>query len=304
MDFLRTPDERFTELTDFPFAAHYLQVSDFEQGQLRMHYLDEGDEQAEVVLMLHGEPSWSYLYRKMIPIVVQAGYRVIAPDLIGFGRSDKPTSQQDYSYQRHVDWLQSLLNQLELTNVSLMCQDWGGLLGLRLVADNPTLFARVCAANTFLPTGDQGATEAFMKWHDFSQSVEVFPVSGVIKGATTTALTPEVLAAYNAPFPDESFKAGVRVFPTLVPITADNPASQANRDAWEILKRWDKPFLTAFSDSDPVTAGGDRIFQKLIPGCQGQNHVTIENGGHFLQEDQGEVLATHLVDFLQANPIK
>lgn len=268
-----------------------------------MHYLDEGNKEGEIVLMLHGEPSWSYLYRKMIPPVVAAGYRVIAPDLIGFGRSDKPTQTSDYTYQRHLDWLRSLVIQLQLKNITLLCQDWGGLLGLRLVAEHPDLFARVLAANTMLPTGDHPPGEAFMNWRKFAAEVEIFPCGGIIKGATVTTLSEKVIAAYNAPYPDESYKAGARVFPTLVPSTPDDPASKPNRLAWKSLSTFNKPFLTAFSDADPVTRGGDTYMQKLIPGCAGQKHTTIVGGGHFLQEDKGEELAGVLINFMGQNPL-
>jgi len=301
--YLRTPDTCFAKLSGYDFAPHYMSVDDSEGGQLRLHYLDEGPTDGEIILMLHGEPSWSYLYRKMIPIATAAGYRVIAPDLIGFGRSDKPTLRSDYTYQRHVDWIRAVLFELKLSNVTLVCQDWGGLIGLRLLAEHPELFSRALAANTMLPTGDHAAGEAFLKWKTFSQEVEVFPVAGIIKGATVSELSPEVIAAYNAPFPEERYKEGVRQFPLLVPVTPDDPASEANRAAWGSLQKMTKPFLTAFSDSDPVTAGGDKFMQKLIPGAQNQNHTTIINGGHFLQEDQGEELASVLVQFMQANPI-
>lgn len=300
MQFLRTPDDCFDNLEDYDFQPHYLQVDDFEGGSLRMHYLDEGSKEAPVVLMMHGEPSWSYLYRKMIPPVVAAGYRVIAPDLIGFGKSDKPSKRTDYTYQRHVDWVRNILTQLDLKDVTLMCQDWGGLLGLRLVAEHAERFARVCAGNTMLPTGDHQPGEAFFKWKEFSQSVPEFPCGGIIKGATTTELSQAVIDAYNAPYPDESYKEGARQFPTLVPVTPDDPASDINRAAWKQLSRFNKPFLTAFSDTDPVTAGGDKVFQKLVPGCAGQNHTTIINGGHFLQEDQGPALAEVLIDFIRS----
>ena len=303
LQFLTTPEHCFEQITDFRYAPHFLQVDDNEGGSLKIHYVDEGPKDANVVLMLHGEPSWAYLYRKMIDPVVAAGYRVIAPDLIGFGKSDKPTQRSDYTFQRHLDWVRQVIVQLDLKDITLVCQDWGGLLGLRLVAEHSDLFARVLAANTMLPTGDHAATEAFLKWQTFSQEVEVFPVAGIIKGATVTPLSPEVLAAYDAPFPDESYKAGVRQFPLLVPTTPDDPASQANRLAWQSLQKFTKPFVTAFSDSDTVTAGGDKIMHKLIPGCQGQAHTTIEQGGHFLQEDQGAKLAEVLLSFMHANPL-
>ncbi|WP_367187615.1 haloalkane dehalogenase [Pseudomonas sp.] len=302
MEFLRTPDSCFANLPGYAFAPHYLQVDDCEGGQLRVHYLDEGPATADPVLLMHGEPSWSYLYRKMIPLLVAAGHRVIAPDLIGFGRSDKPTQRQDYSYQRHVDWMQSLLEQLDLKRVTLVCQDWGGLIGLRLVAENPERFARVLAANTMLPTGDHNPGEAFRNWQKFSQEVPVFPAGGVIKGGTVSALPQAVIDAYDAPYPDERYKEGARQFPLLVPTTPDDPAAAANRAAWPVLANWSKPFLTAFSDSDPITAGGDKLMQKLIPGTQGQAHTTIVGAGHFLQEDQGERLAEVVLGFIAATP--
>jgi haloalkane dehalogenase len=303
LQFLTTPEHYFEQITDFCYAPHFLQVDDCEGGSLKLHYIDEGPKDANVVLMLHGEPSWAYLYRKMIDPVLAEGYRVVAPDLIGFGKSDKPTERSDYTYQRHLDWIRQVVIQLNLKDITLVCQDWGGLLGLRLVAEHAELFARVLAANTMLPTGDHAASEAFLNWQTFSQQVDVFPVAGIIKGATVTPLSSEVLAAYNAPFPDETYKAGVRQFPLLVPTTPDNPASEANRLAWKTLQQFNKPFITAFSDSDPVTAGGDKIMQKLIPGCQGQAHTTIEKGGHFLQEDQGKRLAEVLLTFMNCNSL-
>ena len=303
MKSLRTPDDRFESLPGYSFAPHYLTIADGEGGELRMHYLDEGPSDALPVLLMHGEPSWSYLYRKMIPGLVAAGYRVIAPDLIGFGRSDKPTERDDYTYQRHMDWISDWLTQMNMQNIVLFCQDWGGLLGLRLLAEHSQRFAGVVAANTFLPTGDVPAGEAFMSWQDFSQTVPEFPVGGIIKGATVSELSSEVIAAYDAPFPDESYKAGARQFPMLVPITPDNPASQANRDAWDVLSSLTTPFLTAFSDKDPVSAGGDKYFQKRIPGCNNQHHVTTKDGGHFLQEDKGEELAEVVIDFIAANEL-
>jgi haloalkane dehalogenase len=267
-------------------------------GELRMHYVDEGPREAPVVLMLHGEPSWSYLYRKLIPIFVGAGYRAIAPDLIGFGRSDKPSRRSDYTCQRHVDWTRSLLTQLELTEITLLCQDWGGVIGLRLLADHPERFARVVAANTGLPTGDQKPGEAFLKWRAFSQETPVFEVGRIIQASCVSQLAPEVVAAYDAPFPDEGYKEGARQFPTLVPIAPDDPSSQANRDAWQVLRQFDKPFLTAFSDKDPITQAAGPLLRKLIPGCAGQPHTTIESAGHFLQEDQGEQLARVVLDFI------
>jgi len=294
METLRTPDERFANLPGYPFAPHYT-----ETDGLRIHYVDEGPRDAAPVLMLHGEPSWSYLYRKMIPIVVAAGHRAIAPDLVGFGRSDKPVRREDYTYQRHVDWLRHVLVALDLQNVTIVCQDWGGLLGLRLVADHPERFARVVTANTFLPTGDVPAGKAFLAWKEYSQTTPEFRCGGIVRGACVTQVPPDVEAAYDAPFPDDRYKAGARQFPTLVPVTPDDPAAPANRTAWEKLSTWTKPWLTAFSDQDPVTKGGDAIFQQRIPGTKGQPHTTIMGAGHFLQEDKGEDLARVVVEFMK-----
>jgi len=293
MDVLRTPDERFADLPGYPFAPHYVEVDG-----LRLHYVDEGPRAAAPVLLLHGEPSWSYLYRTMIPPLVAAGQRCIAPDLAGFGRSDKPAARADYTYQRHVDWLRGVLERLDLRAATLVCQDWGGLLGLRLVAEHPERFARVVAANTFLPTGDSAPSPAFLAWREYSQATPHFHAGGILKGGCATALPDAVIAAYNAPFPDERYLAGARQFPLLVPIAPDDPASAANRAAWDALRRWRKPFLTAFSDRDPVTAGFDQVFQRDIPGAQGQPHTTIANAGHFLQEDQGETLAQVVISFI------
>jgi len=301
MEFLRTDDSCFADLDGYSFAPNYLLVDDTEGAQLRVHYVDEGPKDATPILLMHGEPSWSYLYRKMIPPLVAAGYRVIAPDLIGFGRSDKPTKRTDYTYQRHVDWMGSVLEQLQLTDITLFCQDWGGLIGLRLVAEQSDRFARVVAANTMLPTGEYSPGEAFSQWQKYSQEVAEFPAGGIINGGTTSELTPETIAAYNAPYPEEKYKEGARQFPLLVPTSLDDPASKSNIAAWQVLSKWQKPFLTAFSDNDPITSGGDKIMQKIIPGTRGQAHTTIVNGGHFLQEDQGEKLAEVIISFINAN---
>jgi haloalkane dehalogenase len=301
METLRTPDERFTDLPGFPFEPHYVEVPDGDGGSLRVHYLDEGPPEGDIVLLMHGEPSWSYLYRKMIPVLTGAGLRAIAPDLVGFGRSDKPAHRSDYSYQRHVDWMRSaLLDALDLSAVTLVCQDWGGLIGLRLVGEHPDRFARVVAANTFLPTGDNHPGEAFLAWQRFSQEVDTFPVGAIVNGGCVTDLAPEVIAAYDAPFPDESYKEGARQFPVLVPTRPDDPASAPNRAAWRVLEQYDRPFLTAFSDRDPITAGAERVLRERIPGAADQPHTTIEGGGHFLQEDRGEELARVVVDFVAA----
>jgi haloalkane dehalogenase len=297
---LRTPDERFANLPGYAFAPHYVEIPSGDGARLRVHYVDEGPAGADPVLCLHGEPSWSYLYRKMVPLLVAAGHRVVAPDLVGFGRSDKPGERSDYSYQSHVAWLRATIEALDLQRITLVCQDWGGLLGLRIVGETPDRFARIVAANTFLPTGDAPPSDAFLAWRKFSQDVPAFPTGRILQGATQTELSSEVVAAYDAPFPDESYKAGARQFPLLVPIAPDDPAAAANRNAWQGLERFEKPFLTAFSDGDPVTRGGDASLQQRIPGARGQRHTTIAGGGHFLQEDCGEALAQVVIDFIAA----
>jgi len=298
MEILRTPDDRFADLADYPYDPNYLMC-----GELRIHYVDQGNSDDETVLMLHGEPSWSYLYRKMIPIIANAGHRVIVPDLVGFGKSDKLANQEDYTYQRHVDWMADLVLKLDLKNITLFCQDWGGLIGLRIAAEHEDRFKRILAANTFLPTGDYRSPDAFIEWQQFSQKTPVFKVGEIIASACVSDLSDDIRKAYDAPFPGEEYKAGARKFPMLVPIKPDDPASNPNRKAWEVLKKWDKPFLTAFSDSDPITRGGDAYFHKLIPGTKGQAHRTIIGAGHFLQEDKGEELAELTVDFINNNPV-
>lgn len=299
---LRSPDSCFSNLQDYTFAPHYLQLDDTEGGELRMHFVDEGPKDAPVILLMHGEPTWSYLYRHMITPLADAGFRVIAPDLIGFGRSDKPSQRSDYTYQRHVDWMRSLLVQLDLQDITLFCQDWGGLIGLRLLAEEQNRFTRTIAANTMLPTGAQHPGEAFIKWQQLSQNIEVFTVGKIIAGACVKPVSAETIKAYDAPFPDESYKAGARQFPMLVPITANDPAAEANIAAWDILRTMEKPFLTAFSDKDPITAAAEPVFRKLIPGTQGQAHTTIVDGGHFLQEDQSEKLVEVILKFVAETP--
>ena len=301
MKALRTPDERFADLPGWTYEPRYLTVADGEGGELRVHYVDEGPADAAPVLLLHGEPSWGYLYRHMIPVLVAAGHRVVVPDLVGFGRSDKPTEQADYTYARHVAWMhEALFTHLDLRGVTFFGQDWGGLVGLRLVAAAPDRFDRVVVGNTGLPTGDATPTEAFLNWRRFSRESPTFPIGGIVNGGCTTDLTPEVVAAYDAPFPDDTYTAGARIFPSLVPTGVDDPARADQLAAWEVLGVFTKPWLCAFSDRDPVTKGGERAFLRGVPGTAGQPHVTIEGGGHFLQEDRGPELARVIVDFIAA----
>ncbi len=296
-EFVRTPDERFQNLIGYPFAPYYTEVDG-----LRMHYVDEGDRHAPPVLMLHGEPTWSYLYRRIIPLVAGTGFRALAPDLIGFGKSDKPVHREDYTYQRHVDWIKLFIKQLDLKQIILVCHDWGGLIGLRIAGEQPDLFAGIVASNTFLPTGDTPAGDAFMRWRTFSQTAPEFNIGDIVKRGCLNSLTPEVIDAYNAPFPDDTYKAGARQFPALVPVSQDDPATVPNRKAWEGLFAWKKPFLTAFSDSDPITKHADTFLQQAIPGTQGQPHTTIRHGAHFLQEDNPSDLGSAIIGFLKSVP--
>jgi len=305
MQTLRTPDERFADLPGYPFAPNYVDISDQDAdhpgGTLRVHYLDEGPAHAAPILCMHGEPSWSYLYRKMIPMLVAAGHRVIAPDLVGFGKSDKPTEKSDYTYARHVAWMQeAIIDHLDLHDATFFGQDWGGLIGLRLVAENPDRFDRVIIGNTGLPTGEGKPSDAFMAWQKFSQTTSVFDIGLLIDRATITELSAGEIAAYDAPFPDDDYKAGARIFPSLVPTQPDDPAAEDNQAAWEVFKQWRKPFITCFSDSDPITGGGDAPFLKLVPGAQGQAHVTVANAHHFFQEDATPQLVQIINDAIAA----
>jgi len=292
---LRTPEERFQDLPDFPFEPHYVELAD----GLRLHYLDEGPSGIGPVLLMHGEPTWCYLYRKMIPGLAAAGHRCVVPDLIGFGRSDKPAEQDDYTYQRHVDWMaEALFDRLGLSGITLFAQDWGGLIGLRLVALAPDRFDRVVVANTGLPTGERPPNEAFLAWQTFSRESPAFPIGSIISNGCATRLSEEIVAAYDAPFPDDSFKAGARRFPSLVPTSVDDPAHRANTEAWEVLRRYERPFLCAYSDGDPITRGTERQFIGHVPGTAGQAHRVIEGAGHFLQEDKGPELAALISQFM------
>ena len=293
MEFLRTPDNRFEHLPDYPFAPHYLEL-----GELRMHYLKEGQaDSGYTLLMLHGEPSWSYLYRFMVPICAAAGHQVIAPDLIGFGKSDKPTNIDDYSYAGHVEWLRQFVERLDLTNICLVCQDWGSLLGLRLATLLEDRFAAIVVGNGFLPTGEQQVPFVFKAWRAFAVHSPWFPISRIINTGCFKTLSPEERRAYDAPFPSARYKAGTRAFPRLVPTELNAPGAAENRQAWEVLEKWNKPLLTTFSNGDPIMRGGDRYFQERVPGAKGQPHVTLK-GGHFLQEDSGPQFAAEVNQLL------
>ncbi|MHB1505055.1 MAG: haloalkane dehalogenase [Acidimicrobiales bacterium] len=304
MNILRTPDDRFTGLPGYRFEPKYAEIDSGDGGSLRVHYLDEGPRDASPVLLMHGEPSWSYLYRTMIPVLVAAGHRCVAPDLVGFGRSDKPTEAGDYTYARHVKWMSQLVfGHLDLHGITFFGQDWGGLIGLRMLVADPDRYARVVLANTGLPTGATPMSEAFLAWQRFSMETPTLPVGQIVNGGCMSTLAPEVIAAYDAPFPDEAYKAGARVFPSLVPTSPEDPAHADNVAAWEVLRRFDRPVLCAFSDSDPITGGGERIFIREVPGAGGQRHTVIAGGGHFLQEDRGPEVARVVVDFIADNPV-
>jgi haloalkane dehalogenase len=293
MRVLRTPEERFEGLADYPFAPNYVDIDLGEGATARQHYLDEGPRAGPLALLLHGEPSWSYLYRRMIPPLTAAGMRVVAPDLIGFGKSDKPDDIDFFTYDRHVSWLEQFLDRLSLTDIHLFCQDWGGLLGLRIVATRPGLFAGVVASNTMLPVGK--TSDAFKAWQDFARNSPEFPIGNVLQGASVRDLSAEEVAAYDAPFPDESFKAAARAFPLLVPTSEGEPSAVRNRELWDKLAEFERPFLTLFGDSDPVTGGGEKILQGRIAGAHGQPHEILPKTGHFSQEDQPERLARGLL---------
>ncbi len=298
---LRTPADRFIDLPDYPFAENFVGIDDPRLGVLRMHYLDEGSRDAPIILLLHGEPSWSYLYRKMIPPLVAAGFRCIAPDLIGFGKSDKPARKGDYSYAAHVRWMSAFLAQLDLNDVTLFCQDWGGLIGLRVVAAYPDRFARMVISNTALPEGATGElNRAFTNWRLFATYAPVLPVGRILDKGSARGCDAATRAAYDAPFPDRRYKAGARVFPRLVPTKADDPGAIDNRAAWAVLERFAQPVLTLFGDADPVTLGWEKRFQARIPGAAGQPHQIIRKAGHFIQEDAPEELAVAIIAFCRS----
>jgi haloalkane dehalogenase len=293
MQILRTPDERFSGLPDFPFEPRYTEVDG-----LRLHHVESGS--GPVVLLLHGEPTWSFLYRKMIPSLAAAGCRAIAPDLVGFGRSDKPASRADYSYAAHVGWIWKWIEARGLREITLFAQDWGSLIGLRLAAEHEERFARIVIANGFLPIADRKAPFAFRAWRAFARWAPVLPIGWIVRAGTHTRLPRDVVAAYEAPFPSEAYKAGARAFPLLVPTDPDDPAVPANREAWARLGRWQKPFLTAFGKKDPILGWADRLLQRQIPGASGQPHRNLERASHFVQEDAGEELAAITAEFVAA----
>jgi haloalkane dehalogenase len=298
MKVLRTPEERFGGLPGFGYPPRYADVDG-----LRMAYVEDGPADGEPVLLLHGEPSWSFLYRKVMPVLAGAGLRAIAADLVGFGRSDKPAETGDHSFARHVEWVRALaFDHLGLRGLTLVGQDWGGLIGLRLVAEHPGRFARVVAANTGLPTGDDPMPDVWLRFREVVRTAPALSVSRLVQSGCQTTLPPEVLAAYEAPFPAPAYAAAVRAMPELVPTSPDDPASEANRAAWRELAAWDKPFLVAFSDRDPITASMAPVLRKTVPGAAGLDHPVLEGAGHFLQEDAGERLGAVIAAFVQAHP--
>jgi haloalkane dehalogenase len=303
MNTLRTPGERFANVPDFGYEPHYEFVPDQDGGSLRIAWVEAGPADGEPVFLLHGEPSWSFLYRTMLPVLADAGLRAIAPDLVGFGRSDKPTRKEDHTYARHVEWMRFLLEDvLDLRGATLVGQDWGGLIGLRLVAEQPKRFARIVAANTGLPTGDHPMPEI---WHQFREVIQSAPdieISRFVQAGCARPMADDVRAGYDAPFPDETYKMAARAFPGLLPITPDDPASEANRAAWATLTASELPALVAFSDGDPITGPMAPILKHVLPGAQGRAHPTIENAGHFLQEDAGPELAAAIVEFVRETP--
>ncbi|WP_265587630.1 haloalkane dehalogenase [Sphingomicrobium arenosum] len=295
-DILHHDPARFTGLPDYAFADRWQAVDVGGGREARMHYVDEGPRDGPVLLLLHGEPSWSYLYRHMISPLAAAGCRVVAPDLIGFGKSDKLADQGSYSYAAHADWLEQFVAALGLKDIGLFCQDWGGLLGLRMVGMQPERFAFVVASNTFLPVGKGEPSPAFLAWREFAASHPGFEIGRIIQRATVRELSEAEVAAYDAPFPDESHKAGARAFPALVPISEEDSGAVDNVRAWDGLRRFERPFLTLFTDQDPITKGGEQFFQKMVPGAAGQPHRIVEGGGHFCQEDVPEVFVAAMLD--------
>jgi haloalkane dehalogenase len=297
MKILRTPDARFANLPDYSFAPNYMMIAN---DTLRVHYIDEGPRDGPVVLLMHGQPSWSYLYRHFVPALAAAGCRVLAPDLVGFGRSDKPTDADAYTYEAHVGWMSEWLTAMAVNNVVMFCQDWGGLIGLRLVAAFPEMFAGVIASNTALPIGE-GMNPAFEMWLEFSQNVPELPIGDILQNGSTRELTQAEVAAYDAPFPDESYKVGARRFPALVPVTPEHASVAQNKAAWGVLGQFKKPFVTAFGEHDPITAGGEVPMKAHIPGAAGQPHVIIPGAHHFIQEDAAATLVEIILGVIAKN---
>ncbi len=296
MQILRTPESRFANLPDYPYPPKYVEVG----NGLRMAYVEAGS--GDPILCLHGEPSWGFLYRKMIPGLSKVG-RVVVPDLIGFGRSDKPASREDYTYKMHHDTLTAFVKALDLRRVTLVCQDWGGLLGLPVAAENEERFARLVIMNTGLPTGEETPTAGFMAWRTAASKMEDMDVGRILQGATVSTLPDDDVAAYNAPYPDKTYKGGAHQFPLLVPISPDMEGAKYIKPAREKFKTWKKPTLVMFSDKDPVTTGGDKGFRRLMPIAQQEPEIVVRDGGHFLQEDKGEEIAQHIVEFIKRRPI-
>jgi haloalkane dehalogenase len=297
MPLVRTPDERFANLKDFPYEPRYVEING-----ARVHYIDEGS--GEVTLCLHGEPTWSYLYRKMIPILA-AAHRVVAMDFIGFGRSDKFTEREDYTFDMHRGTIASFIQKLNLTGITAVVQDWGGILGLRVATEIPERFARLVIMNTGLPTGDVPATEGFMKWRTYATTTPDLPIGTIVKRSATDreSIADDIVAAYDAPFPDVTYKMGAQMFPWLVPIEPNQPGAREMRETREALSNWTKPALVMFSDGDPVTRGGDRFFRKLIPSANNEPHIVIQGAGHFLQEEKGQEIAAEIIAFIKRNPV-
>jgi haloalkane dehalogenase len=294
---LRSEDHRFSHLKNFNFQPNYMDIIDSELGTMRIHFLDEGKRENLSVILLHGEPTWSYLYRKMIPILINSGLRVIAPDLIGFGKSDKPAERKNYSYKSHINWLRQFLIKLNVHGAVLFAQDWGGLLGLRILVEAPQTFDKVMIGNTGLPTGKEDLGKDFYSWRQYSQVSESFKIGNIVDRGTVRGLTQFEIDAYDAPFPDERYKSGARQFPVLVPDSINDPEYESQKNAWEKLKKLNKPFLTCFSDHDPIMKGLEKIFIELVPGAKNQDHFITKKAGHFFQEDASEYLAKRLTSF-------